>query len=249
MSLNNLNEGKRKVPVKFYQDKYGTIIYQSDFTQGTAISLEDAFEEFSREDFTRDLLYYYDDVIDVKLGRFIPSIKDKVWRGMQYLGQLEVEIETSNLFTDSNRSVTYLSKNKNKIPAHLNWIKDMKKMAVNEMFDPIKTNRDLICKHCGAIIKTGTYYEEYRKDAYHLECIWDKLINKNDFNTYKSAREFFFSLKKMLGHWPAYGYDIEEDYKFDLSLVENNDRILSKDSRLSENFNIVMNKLSKILKD
>ena len=43
----NLQEREKKVPVKFYKDSYGTIYYESSFTNGTAPSLNDAFSEFN----------------------------------------------------------------------------------------------------------------------------------------------------------------------------------------------------------
>jgi hypothetical protein len=95
---------------------------------------------------------------------------------------------------------------------------------MNEILSEFKTTEDLICEHCGSIIPKGSYFEEFRKANYHIECIWDKLINHKSSNEYELAREFFFSLKQYIGDWPAYGYDIEDSYVSDLELVQHNDR-------------------------
>lgn len=222
------NEGIRKVPVRFYQDKYGTIIYESDFTQGVANSLQDAFDEFKRKDFARDLSYYYDDVVEVKIGKFIPFIQDKKYKGMKYLGKLDIEVYlvTDSFFKNSKRSLNYLSKHKNEIPNHLKWIKDMKKLELKEMFEPEKISQDLICQYCGSVIPKSCYYERYRGQAYHIECLWDKIINKKQQGLYEDAKEFFLSLQRYIGDWPAYGYDTESTYTTDLILVKHNLRRL-----------------------
>lgn len=222
----NLQEREKKVPVKFYKDSYGTIYYESSFTNGTAPSLNDAFSEFNDKDFKKEILMFLDDVVGVRIGRFIPSLTDRKYKGMTYIGYLEVFMETEDIFKNSLHSLNYLSKNKNYIPTHKKWIKDMKKKGmINELFDPEKTNNDLICEHCGNIIPKGHYYELYRSNAYHIECLWDKLINKNNNNLYSNCVQFFNSLKKYIGMWPVYGYDTEEDYLYDLSLIEHNNRI------------------------
>lgn len=92
------------------------------------------------------------------------------------------------------------------------------------MFVPIKARKDLICKHCGSIVPTANYYEQYQGD-YHLECIWDKLIGNKKSNSYELARDFFLSLQKYIGNWPNVNFDTENDYVFDLELVKHNDRI------------------------
>ena len=94
----------------------------------------------------------------------------------------------------------------------------------NEMFDPEKTKEDFICEHCGSVIPTTYYYENYKGRSYHLECIWDKLIGKRSSNEYEDAREFFFSLQEKVGDWPPRDFDVEEDYLSDLELVKINDR-------------------------
>ena len=254
-----INEKFRKFPVSFYEDiNTGEIIYESGFTTGKAKSLTKAFEEFSRSDFARDLYYYYDDVVDIKIGRFIPATKDKIKNNKQYLGKLEIELDIENLGGNKEHKVSYLSKNKDKIPYHLSYINKMKKaekisnikekikdgirslinkFKQNEIFLPVKATTDLICEHCGEIIPVGTYFEVYRNNDYHIECIWDKLINKKENNSYNEAESYFFSLQQYIGRWPGYGLDVEEDYISDLELVKANNRYLRRepmDSQLNE---------------
>lgn len=244
-----LNERFKKFPVKFYKNiDNNKIEYESGFTQGTASSLEDAFKEFSRKDFIHDLLYYYDDVVDIEFGSFEPSLTDKVKNGKQYLGQLKIRLDLSDNWKDSEQSVAYLSKHKEEIPKHLQYIKRLKREEafdkikekvknwfnnimnvfrhkdLYEFFDPRKTTTQLICKHCNTIIPVANYYDTYKNQEYHLECLWDKLINKIPENSYKEARKFFFSLQKYISDWPAFGYDNEDDYLQDLDLVRSNDR-------------------------
>jgi hypothetical protein len=95
------------------------------------------------------------------------------------------------------------------------------------MFDPRKTRYDLICDYCGEIIPTGSYYEEYNKNNYHLECIWDKYFN-TESQCYEDCKQFFMSLQKHIGNWPAYELDCEQDYLSDLELVKINNRRVFK---------------------
>jgi hypothetical protein len=246
----NLSEHYRKFPIKFYKNLADdTIYYESGFTQGNAPTLNDAFKEFSRDDFIRDLYYYYSDVRDAKVGRYIPAIKDIKRKGKLYLGMLELELDIDPNIYD-NTSVKFLNKNKQEIPKHQEWINNLKrkenmettkhslkqgvinlinklrgKESVKEMFTPYKTATQLVCSHCGRVIPIATYYEEWRHKNYHLECIWDKLVNKMEENSFEAAEKFFHSLQKFIGHWPAYGYDVEDDYVSDLELVKSNNRI------------------------
>lgn len=240
-----LNERFRSFNIKFYEDiETKKVIYESAFTRGEANSLNDAFKEFSRDDFVRDMYYYYDDVVDVRFGRFVPSLDDKIRKGRKYLGMLELELDIDS---DQDKgtpehTVSYLSKHRELIDDHLKYIKNLKDkeniktlkdkitsyisklFKKHEMFEPIKSNKAVICEHCGSIIPPSYYFELYRGKSYHLECIWDKLINKRDNNDYENARAFFFKLKEKVGNWPPYGYDIEDDYITDLELVQHNDR-------------------------
>lgn len=95
------------------------------------------------------------------------------------------------------------------------------------MFQPIKAREDLICKHCGELIPTGTYYENYN-GLFHLECIWDDIYNNMYQNSYEGAREYFLSLQKHIGRWPYYGLDTEETYLSDLELVKHNNRLIGE---------------------
>lgn len=242
-----LHERYRKFPISFYQDiNTGKVYYESGFTQGEAKSLNDAFKEFTRDDFVRDLFYYYDDVSDVKFGQFIPPLKDKIKNSRKYLGKLEMELDINkNEYAEPGKSVAYLNKHREEIPNQLAWIKKMKrgekidkiknsiidgvkklinKITVHEVFMPIKSTTELICNHCGVIIPIASYYEEYRNKNYHIECLWDQLYNNMPENDYKSAKDYFHSLEQYVGNWPAYGLDVEEDYVSDLELVKHNER-------------------------
>lgn len=241
----NLNENFRKFPIKFYRKPDGTIHYENKFLSGDAKTMEQAFKIFTDNNWDRDLLFYYDDVADVQFGAFTPAYKDKKYKGMTYLGQLELSLKIDNSGSWSNHTVTYLSQHPEEHKAQVDFIKKLKreaeidkikdkiknglkrvvgKLFKNEMFDPMKTREDLICDYCGEIIPVANYYEFYKGKNYHIECIWDKLCNKEKSNNYEDCREFFFSLQN-IEKWPATGLDVEEDYKIDLDFVKNNDRI------------------------
>ena len=239
----NLNENFRKFPIKFYRKQDGTIHYENKFLSGDAKTMEKAFKIFSGNDWERDLLFYYDDVTDVKFGSFIPAYTDKKYKGMLYLGQINLEINVDSSWANSEHSITYLSKHPEAHKEQMEFIKKLKREAEldkfkdkiknglkrvvgffkNEMFFPEKTRNDLICDHCGEIIPVGNYYEYYQGKNYHLECIWDKLCNKKQSKDYQDCREFFFSLQR-IRKWPATGLDVQDDYKIDLEFVRNNDR-------------------------
>ena len=243
-----IQETYRKFPIKFYQKPDGTIHYENKFFSGDAKTLDDAFKVFTNNDWDRDLIYYYDDVTDVEFGAFTPAYTDRKYKGMKYLGQIELRLDIDTGWGSGEHSVTYLSEHPEAQDAHAKYIKKLKReeqidnfkkklkqgfkkvaglfKPQYEMFDPYKTRYDLICEHCGEIIPTATYYEEYHKKNYHLECIWDKLYNETDSNDYQDCREFFFSLQKYIGNWPNVGLDIQEDYETDLELVKINDRKL-----------------------
>ena len=239
----NLNENFRKFPIKFYRKQDGTIHYENKFLSGDAKTMEKAFKIFSGNDWERDLLFYYDDVTDVKFGSFTPAYTDKKYKGMLYLGQINLEIDVDKDWAMSEHSITYLMKHPEAHKSQLEFIKKLKREAEldkfkdkiknglkrvvgffkNEMFFPEKTRNDLICDHCGEIIPVGNYYEYYQGKNYHLECIWDKLCNKKQSKDYQDCREFFFSLQR-IRKWPATGLDVQDDYKIDLEFVRNNDR-------------------------
>lgn len=246
--LMQIQETYRKFPIKFYQKPDGTIHYENKFLSGDAKTLDDAFKVFTSNDWDRDLIYYYDDVTDVEFGAFTPAYTDRKYKGMKYLGQIELRLDIDTGWGSGEHSVTYLSEHPEAQDAHAKYIKKLKReeqidnfkkklkqgfkkvaglfKPQYEMFDPYKTRYDLICEHCGEIIPTATYYEEYHKKNYHLECIWDKLYNETNSNDYQDCREFFFSLQKYIGNWPNVGLDIQEDYETDLELVKINDRKL-----------------------
>ena len=243
-----IQETYRKFPIKFYQKSDGTIHYENKFLSGDAKTLDDAFKVFKNNDWDRDLIYYYDDVTDVEFGAFTPAYTDRKYKGMKYLGQIELRLDIDTGWGSGEHSVTYLSEHPEAQDAHAKYVKKLKReeqidnfkkklkqgfkkvaglfKPQYEMFDPYKTRYDLICEHCGEIIPTATYYEEYHKKNYHLECIWDKLYNETNSNDYQDCREFFFSLKKYIGNWPNVGLDIQEDYETDLELVKINDKKL-----------------------
>lgn len=237
-----INENFRKFPIKFYRKPDGTIHYENRFLSGDAKTMEQAFKIFSGNDWYKDLLFYYDDVIDVEFGSFTPAYRDKKYKGMLYLGQIDLKINVDKSWGTTEHSITYLidhpeaQENQRKFIAKLkreaeldkfkdkikNGFKKIAGLFKHEMFFPEKTRKDLICDYCGEIIPTGNYYEEYH-GTYHLECIWDKMCNKKESNDYLDCREFFFSLQK-IRKWPAVGLDVKDDYLIDLDLVKSNDR-------------------------
>ena len=241
-----LNERFRKCPIKFYENPDGTIYYEAPFVNGTAKTVNDAFKFFAETDWERDLIYYYTDVIGVKFGAFEPALRDIKRKGRKYLGKIDLQLDIDTNWGTDEHSVTHLAKHPEDIQKQLKFVKKMKdqekrdkflqnlksglKRVVgyftpqNEMFDPYKTRYDLICSHCGEVIPSGNYYESYEGQPYHLECIWDKLYNEINSNDYEDCRDFFFSLQKYIGNWPAYGLDIQDDYESDLFLVQSNDR-------------------------
>ena len=220
---------------------------------GSKSSLEDALKVFTASDLIKDLYYYYNDVVDIRFGKFIPSLNDHIRNNRKYLGLLELELDLIKSKIDVEKTVSYLNKNRDAIPKHLAYIRDMKQKekwknlynkvkdgiekfmkkltgkAMNEMFYPLKSTSQLICKHCGRIIPIGTYYDTYRNKDYHIECLWDHLINKMPENSYSESEKFFFSLEQYIGDWPAYDFDVEEDYLSDLELVKHNNRILKRE--------------------
>jgi len=243
--LMQINERLRKFPIKFYQNG-NKVYYENSFFHGDAKDLDAAFKQISQKDWYRDLVYYYDDVTDVKIGAFTPAYDDRKKKGMTYLGQLDMQLEIDTGWGTGEHSVTHLSKNPQDIDKQNKWVSNLKRqeqmskiwnkvkdgvkklagVGVTEMFDPIKTRQDLICQHCGEIIPVGTYYENYHGN-YHLECIWDKLCNTNPHNiSYEDSREFFFGLQQYLEQWPNIELDTQDDYEADLEFVKINDRRL-----------------------
>ena len=246
-----MNENYRKFPIKFYANPDGTIHYENAFLDGKAKNMTDAFNHFKKQDLDWDLPFYYDDVQGVRVGSYEPSLVDKKSKGRKYIGKLNLDLDIDKRWEDTEHSVTYLSKNRNKIPAQDKWIKKLKREDARdkffnklkdglqnvsrklagyfqkekyEMFSPDKTRNDLICSHCGNIIPKGSYFEEYRRQNYHIECMWDMFFNENTDGEYETAKEFFYSLQKFLRLWPFHGLDTKEDYMYDLELVKSNDR-------------------------
>lgn len=240
----NLNERYRKFPIKFYQQEDG-IYYENPFMNGKAKDMTDAFNQIKNKNLDHDLFYYYDDVQEIDIGAFEPALRDKQTKNGLYLGKLNLDLDISDY--EGEHTVKYLSKNPDKINDHEKFIQKMKNAEKRkkflddlkaglkkvagylkpqyEMFSPYKTREDLICDHCGEIIPTGTYYEEWKRKDYHLECIWDKLCNETKSNTHEQAEEYFLSLEKTLDNWD-YSKDCPDDYESDLELYKVNQRKL-----------------------
>ena len=255
-----LNERYRKFPIKFYQTEDG-IYYENPFMNGKAKDMTDAFNQIKDKNLDHDLYYYYNDVTDIQVGAFEPALYDKKTKNGVYLGKLNLELELNDY--EDEHSVKYLSKNPDKITDHEKFIKKLKdtekrkqffadlksgfkKLAgvlQHEMFSPYKTREDLICDYCGEIIPTATYYEEWKKKNYHLECIWDKLCNNNKSNSHEKAEEYFLSLEKLLDNWD-YSMDCPDDYESDLELYKVNKRL-----GLTENAAMYYDKKSETVKD
>lgn len=240
-----IDENFKKFPIKFYQNDKG-VYFENPFMRGQAKDLNDAFEQIKKKDLDFSLWYFYDDVQDAKIGAFEPAYKDKQTEHGLYLGKLNLDIDVNKVLGDSSEhTVTYLSKNPDKIKDHekfmqkiknekkrdafLKKLRDgIKKVAgflrpTYEMFYPYKSNNDLICDHCGDIIPTGSYYEEYKGKLYHLECIWDRLCNEKKTNTHEAATEYFLSLQEFLDNWPE-SLECKDDYESDLELYKANKR-------------------------
>lgn len=233
-----LEERYKKFNINFYQQEDG-VYYENSFIKGKAKDLNDAFDQIKKKNLDFDLYYFYDDVSDIKIGRFIPALDNKKTKNGEYLGTLELELELNDLETE--HSVSYLSKNPDMIKEQEKFIKKLKdakkrkefmrnigmrikKLAsVFEMFSPYKSREDLICEHCGDIIPQASYYEEWKKKNYHIECIWDKLCNDNKSNNHEDAYEYFMGLQKLLSNWPG-DLDCQDDYESDLELVKINKR-------------------------
>ena len=237
-----IDEKFRKFPIKFYQTDKG-IYYENSFINGTAKDMTDAFNQLKEKNLDFDLYYYYDDVSDVKVGSYEPAIINKETKKGKYIGQLNLDLELDGF--ESEHAVTYLSKNPDKIKDHEKFIKKLKdkkkrdkffndlkqglkKVAgflnpLTEMFSPYKTREDLICDYCGDIIPIGTYYERWKGNDYHLECIWDKLCNDKNSNEHYLAEKYFLSLEKLLDKWD-YSKNCIDDYISDLELYKVNKR-------------------------
>lgn len=239
----NISENFRKFPIKFYQQEDG-VYFENPFLSGKGKDLNDAFEQLKKKNLDHDLWYYYDDVSDIKVGSFEPALNDKETKNGLYLGKLNLELDINDAWQDSEHSVAYLSKNPDKIKDHEKFIKKLKnakkreqflnklrdgikKVAgffqTQEMFTPYKAREDLICEHCGEIIPVGTYYEEWKRKNYHLECIWDYLCNDKKTNTHEEAEKYFLSLQDLLDNWRG-DLDCQDDYESDLELYKSNKR-------------------------
>lgn len=242
-----IEENFRKFPIKFYRKTDGTIHYENPFLSGDAKTMEQAFKIFKDNNWERDFIYYYNDIVGVEFGAFEPALKDRKHNGMTYLGQLNLRIDVDPGWGTDEHSVTYLSKHPEAHKDQAKFVTQMKREEQfdkfksnlkdklnqgvkklvgafqHEMFFPYKTRKDLICDHCGSIIPTGCYYEENEGKVYHIECIWDKLVGNKPSNTFEKAKEYFMSLQRFIGKWPA-NLDVEDDYITDLELVRSNDR-------------------------
>ena len=235
-----MNENFRKYPIKFYQTGKD-VYYDNGFIQGHAKDLNDAFNQVKKKLNDYELLYFYDDVSDVKFGAYEPALQDKETKEGLYLGKLNLELDVSPELADMPHSVQYLKNNPDKIKDHEKFVTKIKnqkkrdkflndlKQGIKkvkgffEMFSPYKTREDLICEHCGEIIPVGTYYEEWKRKDYHLECIWDKLCNDKKYNTHEDAERYFLSLQDLLSDWPG-NLDCQDDYESDLELYKSNQR-------------------------
>ena len=269
-----INERFRKFPIKFYQtynDKGEEVIYfENAFMQGYGKDLTDAFNQIRDKNLDHDLFYYYNDVVDFKIGAFEPALTDKKTKKGKYLGKLNLDIDIVDIDVNSpdyNRTIKYISNNPERIKAQDKYIKGIKdaekrkefldklksgfkkvasiitspinklnlapvKIRTDEMLSSsTKTRYDLICKHCGEIIPTGSYYEEYLNGDYHLECLWDHIFNEKDSNNHADAIDFFLSLEKYIkpdkrrtkDFWTKH-MDCLDEYLSDLSLFRTNER-------------------------
>ena len=232
-----INENYKKFPIKFYKTEKG-VYFENSFIRGEAKDLTDAFNQLKDKLDDYELFYYYDDISDSKVGAFVPALKDtKTKRGI-YLGKLEISLDIDKEWANGEQTVTY---HPEKISDHEKWITKMKnakkrdeffqklkdgikKIATyfqHEYFDPYKTREDLICEYCGEIIPQGSYYEEWHKKNYHLECIWDMFCNGTKHNEHEKATTFFLGLNDV--EWD-FSKQCKDDYDSDLELYKSNKR-------------------------
>lgn len=124
----------RKFPIRIYQKQDGTIYYDAKFMNGTAKTIQSAFAELSRRDLNWELVYYYDDVMDVQLGAFIPALQDKKYKGMLYLGKIELSLYIDKDWDKSTHSVSHLARHPQDIKAQEEFIDKLQKAAKREQF-------------------------------------------------------------------------------------------------------------------
>lgn len=246
-----INERYKKFPIKFYKTEDG-IYYENSFLNGKAKDLNDAFSQIKNKNLDKELWNYYDDVQDIKIGVFEPSLKDRNTKKGLYLGKLNLDLELNDY--TGEHTVKYLSENPDKIIDHEKFIKKIKDTEkrqkfindlksglkkitgyltgqVVEMFSPYKTRYDLICEHCGDLIPTRSYYEEWHGKNYHIECLWDKLINENKSNEHENTIGYFLSLQNI--DWPG-DLDSKDTYISDLELFNINKRLGLVESQINE---------------
>ena len=137
----SLHEGFKSYAIKIYQcsDKYE---YENSFMHGEADTLKNLFAKLTNRNLEWDLIYYYDDINDVKLGAFEPALRDRKSKGRLYLGKINLSLDLNTMNTE--HSVKYLSKNKNRQVAQEKFIQKLKKQAKREEF--LKSIRDGLVK-------------------------------------------------------------------------------------------------------
>ena len=243
-----LNERFRKFPIKFYQtynSKGEEIIYfENAFMQGYGKDLTDAFNQIRDKNLDHDLFYYYNDVVDFKIGAFEPSLTDK--KTIKYVSNNPERIKEQEKYIKSIRTKEKRKEFLDKLKSGFKKVAGMiteplnklslsglipSPVKVDEVLDTSKSKSDLICKHCGEIIPQGMYYEEYQGGDYHLECLWDHIFNEKESNDHKLSTEFFLSLEKYAkpdkrrtkDFWTKH-MDCLDEYISDLSLYRANER-------------------------
>lgn len=115
----------RKFPIKFYEKPDGSIYYENKFMRGTGKTIDEALMKLSKKNLDWDFLFFYDDVVDVQIGRFIPSLRDKKYKEMKYLGELELSLNIDKNWGTSVHSVTHLSKHPEDIEKQEKFIKKL----------------------------------------------------------------------------------------------------------------------------
>lgn len=150
-----LNEKFKKYPIKFYRNKQGNIEFESSFIKGTDTDLNSALNSISNnKELEHDLYYYYDDVGDVRIGKFIPAETPRKSKGREYLGQIEVMIDVSKELTGPN-TLQYIAKNPEAYNQQQEYIKRLKKL---EKIDKFKNKLSQILK---SILNRLSFKETY----------------------------------------------------------------------------------------
>ena len=66
---------------------------KNSFLNGEAKDLNDAFNQIKNKELDKELWNYYDDVQDIKIGNFEPTLKDRKTKHGIYIGKLNLSLD------------------------------------------------------------------------------------------------------------------------------------------------------------